>query len=107
MQKGIDVSDYAFSDCPTDSMMLLNTYYHTLLDVLMRAMKKSDNLSAEAMFYHLAVSDGKMRVGSDDAVEPIRKKIKQLGFEPKNYRIVMVVVYHSIIIFLRSCYLLF
>lgn len=88
MQKGIDVSDYAFSDCPTDSMMLLNTYYHTLPDVLMRAMKKSDNLSAEAMFYHLAVSDGKMRVGSDDAVEPIRKKIKQLGFEPKNYRIV-------------------
>lgn len=87
-QKGVEVGEYSFANCPTDTIVNLYTYYHTLNDALMRAMKKSDNLSAEAIFYHLAISEGKKHVSSEDAAEKIKARIKRLGFEPKNYRIV-------------------
>ncbi len=86
-QKGIEVPEYVFADCPVDSVTYLYTYYHTLPDALMRAMKKSDNLSAEAMFYHLAIREGKKHVGCEEAVESIKHLIKRLGFEPDKYRI--------------------
>lgn len=86
-QKGIEVPDYVFANCPVDSVAYLYTYYHTLPDVLIRAMKKSDNLSAEAMFYHLAISEGKKHVGSEEAAKSIKHLIKRLGFDPEKYRI--------------------
>ncbi len=86
-EQGVAVSGYTYRECPKDSAVRLGEYSHTLRDVLLPAMKKSDNLSAEAMFYHLAASAGKKSVGSEDAAKVIGSKIEQLGYNPKKYRI--------------------
>lgn len=88
-ERGVSTANYTYSECPADgSVTYLGTYHHTLPDVLKRAMKNSDNLSAEAMFYHLAVNQSKDKhVSSEDAVKVIESMIKRLGFNPKDYRI--------------------
>ena len=88
--KGISVRGYAYADCPKgDKAVLLGSYHHTLGDVLLPALKRSDNLSAEAIFYHLATNySGKKRVTNEEAVEAIRFLIKKLKLNPEDYKIV-------------------
>lgn len=85
--QGISVSGYAYRDCPKDSSVFLGECYHTLGEILLPAMKKSDNLSAEAMFYQLAANKGKRYVGSEDAIKVIEQMIRFLGYAPEKYRI--------------------
>ena len=62
---------------------------HSLTEVLTRAMKKSDNLSAEAMLRHLALTgEKKKHVSASDGVEVIGDMIRRMGYDPKNYCIV-------------------
>lgn len=53
-QKGIAVKSLTYGTCP-DEVTELYTLSRPLTPVLQRALKKSDNLSAEAMFYHLGI----------------------------------------------------
>ena len=55
----------------------------------MRALKESDNLCAESMFYHLASKNHPSgRVGAEDGSEVIHRFMKEkLGFNPEYYRI--------------------
>lgn len=63
-------------DCPVQS-------------VLNQALKKSDNLSAEALLYRLASQcEGNKRVCAEDGVKAINRLIQKLGHNPKDYRIV-------------------
>lgn len=85
--KGIRQHGYAYRECPPDSTVCIGTYSHTLEDVLLPALKKSDNLSAEALFYRLATSSGHRPASAEDAIKAIEAMIERLGYTPKNYRI--------------------
>lgn len=78
-----------FGVCPDEATTLI-TVSHSLSDVMLRALKKSDNLNAEAMFYALASSaDGKRNIGFADAQKELYRFMhRHIGRSPKNYKIV-------------------
>lgn len=86
LEAGIQVGDYAFRPSPEDTV-LLGGCSHSLADVLRPMLKRSDNLSAEAVFYHLASRANPRHAGSKDAVEVIEAMIRSFGFDPSRYRI--------------------
>lgn len=80
---------YEFARCPDSGVVCIGTCSHTMSDVLKQALKKSDNLSAEAIFFHLArAHSGKNKVSHEDGSKAVYAFIKQLGFKPDNYNIV-------------------
>jgi len=88
--RGIMAPPYSFVEYSVDSLpgTFMGSYHHILSDALGPAMKESDNLSAEAIFYHLgARHSGKKRIGSKEGIEAIESFIDTLGFDHKNYRI--------------------
>ncbi len=91
-EQGIEVDSlYEFGELPSDadSLIRVASVSHSLMDVLTRALKKSDNLSAEAMLRHVALCGKKTsHVAASDGVEVIGKLIRRLGYDPKEYCIV-------------------
>lgn len=89
--KGIEARTCTYADCPAsaDSIVTLYTVRRPLKEVLERALKKSDNLCAEAMFYHLAAKRSlHKRVTGEDGTDAIHAFMKTaLGFNPENYKI--------------------
>lgn len=73
--------------CPPEAIVLAEKQ-RTLLQLLPRLMKNSDNLYAEAVFYQLAALSHKKYATADDANHIITKMIKKLGFDDANFRIV-------------------
>jgi len=102
--RGIETGDYCFGELSLradslcargkassspDSAVWVASVSHSLAEVLTRAMKKSDNLSAEAMLRHLALmSDKKKHVSASDGVEIIGHLIRRMGYDPKSYCLV-------------------
>lgn len=90
-EQGIHATTYTYADCPAacDSTKILYTLHRPIKEVLQRALKKSDNLCAESMFYHLAVRHAAhKRVSAKDGTEAIHAFMKAgLGFNPDNYKI--------------------
>lgn len=90
-ERGIEARTCLFADCKasTDSMATLCTIRRPIKEVLERALKKSDNLCAEAMFYHLAANRSlHKRVTAEDGTDAINAFMKTaLGFNPDNYKI--------------------
>ena len=90
-EKGISVRASVYADCPLsgDSIPVLCSVRRPFREVLERALKESDNLCAESMFYHLAArhSQRKRVTGKDgtDAVNAFMKS--ELGLNPDNYKI--------------------
>lgn len=89
--RGIEAQAYAYADCPTvaDSIATLYIIRRPIKEVLERALKKSDNLCAESMFYHLASRYAlRKRVSAEDGTDAINAFMKEaLGFNPDNYKI--------------------
>lgn len=88
--KGGEIAQTNYSVCPKDSVLPIFTLHRPLQEVLKQALKESDNLCAESMFYHLALQDT-MRQGitAGDATNAIYVFMKKaLGFNPDNYQIV-------------------
>ena len=89
--KGIEARTCTYADCPVtaDSIVTLYTVRRPLKEVLERALKKSDNLCAESMFYHLAAKRSlHKRVTGEDGTDAIHAFMKTaLGFNPENYKI--------------------
>lgn len=90
-KRGIGITDSItrYSATPPDTVMtLLAQSAHTLTDIMERMMKKSDNLHAEALFYHLAAYQCKHPYApAEEGAKAIRQQIGQLGFKKKSYRI--------------------
>ena len=90
-RKGIRISDSTtrYSATPPDTVMtLLAQSTHTLIEVMDRMMKKSDNLHAEALFYHLAAhQSGQPYASSEEGGKVVKRLIGQLGFKGKGFRI--------------------
>ncbi len=91
-ERGLTVdSAYCFGELPrTDqSAMMVGQTAHTLQQVITRALKKSDNLSAEAMLRQLARTEEKSsHLSAEDGVTRIQELMKLLGHDPKQYCIV-------------------
>lgn len=58
----------------------------TIDEVLLPMMKKSDNLAAESMFYHMAAHSGKPYAGRREAVKAIEALVKKMGLNPAHYQ---------------------
>ena len=61
--------------------------FHTIDQVLIRMMKDSDNLFAEAMFYQIASATGNTPAKASHARTAIRKLISRIGLDAGAYRI--------------------
>jgi len=64
----------------------VGTCTHTLDDVLVRMMKESDNLYAEAVFYQIAASNGRRPTAARDAATLMAQRVKRMGLTPDEYR---------------------
>ena len=71
---------------PQDAMCIC-TRFHTMDQILMRMMKESDNLYAEAMFYQIAASTGNQPATAGHAAAVVKKLIGKIGLNPAGYRI--------------------
>lgn len=88
-QRGIGMFACAYADCP-DSAAVFYTLRRPLGEVLERALKKSDNLCAESMFYHLAARHAcRKRVAAADGTDAVCAFMEtELGMNPEQYKIV-------------------
>lgn len=92
-ERGITARETAFSDCPeADSLTVvssLHVLHRPIGEVLTQALKESENLSAESMFYHLAARHAAhKRVNGSDGKEAVNGFMKEtLGLNPAYYRI--------------------
>ena len=78
-----------FKVTPPDAFLLVEKA-HATTDVLHRALKESDNLAAEALFYHLGAWQkgcDTCRTTAKESVQVIRDLIRELGYRPEQYEI--------------------
>jgi D-alanyl-D-alanine carboxypeptidase/D-alanyl-D-alanine-endopeptidase (penicillin-binding protein 4) len=64
---------------------LICSSFHTMDQVLLKMMKDSDNLYAESMFYHLALSQMGRPATAKMARDAVNKLIERLGLKPSDY----------------------
>jgi len=88
--EGINLPQYLLGELPNDSSAtFFSQLSHPFDLVLKRAMKNSDNLSAEAVLFNLAANQNpKKHLSRSDGVNAIGKLIKELGFKPEDYNLV-------------------
>ena len=69
---------------PTDARLICQRT-HSMDQILIRMMKKSDNLYAESMFYQLAASSNVRRPGAKQARVLINQLVERLRFNPADF----------------------
>lgn len=86
--KGIEVQEQSFGVCPQESDTLF-ILHRPIREVLKQALKESDNLCAESLFFHTAMKHlNKNRLSFEDGQETIGDWMKAtLGKDPEAYRI--------------------
>lgn len=78
-QQGIVIDAYSGTNqCPANALLLCRRV-HTMDEVLLKMMKESDNLYAEAMFYQLDMIDGTHPATAKGAAEVVKSQITRLG----------------------------
>lgn len=70
---------------PGDAFCICHRF-HTMDQVLLRMLKESDNLYAEAMFYQLAASSGARSATAKQARAIVMNLVRKLGLNPNSYR---------------------
>jgi len=73
-------------DSPSDAIHICSRF-HTISEVMMRMMKDSDNLFAEAVFHQIAAASRNRPAKAGHARQAVRRLITKLGLNPSNYRI--------------------
>jgi len=71
---------------PEDAYCIVSRF-HTIDQVLMKMLKESDNLYAEAMFYQIAASTGNRPATAKSGRAVIKCLISKIGLDPSRYRI--------------------
>lgn len=88
-KRGIAVNGLGYEECPSGARELVRCT-HPMKNVLKEALKESDNLAAEALFYHVGKHvTGKTRsLSNSDGQAAVGKIMKDLvGMDPENYNI--------------------
>lgn len=86
-EAGIVVEAYTSEGTVPGGAFSICTRFHTIDQVLIRMMKDSDNLFAEAMFYQLGAATGNRPAKAAHAREVIRRLIRRTGLNPTAYKI--------------------
>lgn len=60
---------------------------HTIDQLLLPMMKRSDNSMAEALFYQIAAHSGHSRAGRKQAISAVNQLIRTIGLDPSHYQI--------------------
>ena len=76
--------DVIEGDTPSDAYELIDRT-HSIDQILMRMMKDSDNLYAEARFYQLSASSGNRPASAQNARNLIKRLVRKLGLNPSDY----------------------
>lgn len=86
--KGITARIQTYADCPATADSIISVK-RPIQQVVERALKESDNLCAESLFYHLAARYASHnRVSGEDGTDAVNDFMKTaLGFNPDKYRI--------------------
>ena len=71
---------------PDDAFCIIERF-HSMDQILMRMLKKSDNLYAESMFYQIAASTGAHPASASNAKTIIRRVMQKAGLNPMKYKI--------------------
>ena len=79
-------ADINFSICP-DTAKIISSTSHTIMDILPRMMKESDNLHAESVFYNIAATRRNKWATAKDAAAVIDSIARRLGHRKSEYRI--------------------
>lgn len=69
---------------PNDAFCICHRF-HTMDQVLLRMLKESDNLYAEAMFYQIAASNGNRPATAKDARKVMKRLVEKLGLDSSSY----------------------
>lgn len=86
-RNGITVAGYiSHKRKPQDANCII-TRFHTIDQILMPMLKKSDNLYAESMYYQLAASTGNRPATAKSARALERQLFEKLGLNPSRYRL--------------------
>ena len=83
---GIYLAGAIGNKCKPHEASCIVRRFHTIDQILMRMMKESDNLYAEAMFYQLAASTGNHPASAKSAKAVIRQLVNKLGLDGSRYR---------------------
>lgn len=83
-EAGIRAVSVCRSPCPSGAVCLVEKV-RPMTEVLRPMMKESDNLCAEAVFYHLAARSGKPYASRKEAMYYIERLIGQMGYDPGKY----------------------
>ncbi len=86
-EAGVVVEAYnSEGEAPQDASVVC-TRSHTIDQILMRMMKESDNLYAEAMFFQLAAASGNTPAKAAHARSAVKKLLGKAGLDPAMCRI--------------------
>ena len=86
-EAGIVVDAFVSTNTKPDDAFCIAQRFHTMDQVLMRMLKRSDNLYAESMFYQIAASTGAHPASAKNARAVINRLIKKIGLNPARYKI--------------------
>lgn len=82
LRYGIGATHFGYGICPPQAQTIASVH-RPIADVVNEALKESDNLNAEALFYHLAAADTQPYASATDAVKRIDSLLSVVH---KNYR---------------------
>ncbi len=84
---GIVIEAFTATGNTPQEAITICSRFHTIDQVLMRMMKESDNLYAEAMFYQIAAATGNKQAMGKNAASVVNRLIDKLGLRSADYRI--------------------
>lgn len=84
---GIVIEAFTATGNTPQEAITICSRFHTIDQILMRMMKESDNLYAEAMFYQMAAATGNKQAMGKNAASVVNRLIDKLGLRSADYRI--------------------
>ena len=85
-EAGITLEGNIHEGVVTGDAELLLIRTHSIQQVLVPMMKRSDNLFAESLFYQIAASAGKLYAGRSEAVKVMEDFVRKIGLSPDHYQ---------------------
>lgn len=84
---GVYIEGFTENGRADKNAQVICTRTHTMDEILLRMMKNSDNLYAEAMFYQMGAATGAHPANAKSAAGVIKKLITKVGLNTEDYRI--------------------
>ena len=86
-EAGIIIEAFTTTGNTPQEAITICSRFHTIDQILMRMMKESDNLYAEAMYYQMAAATDNKQATGKNAASVVNRLIDKLGLRSADYRI--------------------